>query len=283
MDSKKPKIERHEFASLSDLLKDNERWESKHPGGEASRQPKQHDFNDTNTYEETLELTQKGWKYGADRVNALRTTLDTAVQTLVAAKAATVMYDVDGDWVDIGRLVTGEPECCGSWDTQGDDAKNKVVRIVANVSVSWMVKQETIFARGAACLAAVDILESLGKRVELWVSVGLNDYRHGRVDTHLIAKPAGQPVDTDRLAFVLCHADMFRRILFAHMEINDHDPSRCVPTPVFRDEDAIFLPELRTGKVPTHEENIQQVIKICEMAGIVFADEDIAGLVRRVI
>lgn len=276
-------VERHEFVALSDLLKDNERWSDCHPGGEASRQPKQKDFNDTNTYEETIALTKTGWKRGADRVNALRTELDNAVQTLVAAKAATVAYDVDGDWVDIGRLVTGEPECCGSWDSQGEDAKNKVVKIVANVSVSWMVKQETIFARGAACLAAVDILESLGRRVELWVSIGLNDYRNGLSETHVLAKPAGQPVDTDRLAFVLCHADMFRRILFTHMEINNHDPSRCVPTPVKSDGEAIILPELRTGKVPSHDENIRQVIRICELAGIVFTDEDIAGLVRRVI
>lgn len=279
----KTKIERHEFVALSDLLKDNERWSDCHPGGEASRQPKQRDFNDTNTYEETIALTKTGWKRGADRVNALRTELDTAVQTLVAAKSATVAYDVDGDWVDIGRLVAGEPECCGSWDAQGEDAKNKVVKVIANVSVSWMVKQETIFARGAACLAAVDILESLGRRVELWVSIGLNDYSNGLCETHVLAKPAGQPVDTDRLAFVLCHADMFRRILFAHMEINKHDPSRCVPTPVKSEDEAIILPELKTGRVPTHSENIQQVIKICEMAGIVFTDEDIAGLVRRVI
>lgn len=276
-------VERHEFVALSDLLKDNERWSDRHPGGDASRQPKQKDFNDTNTYEETIALTKTGWKRGADRVNALRTELDTAVQTLVAAKAATVAYDVDGDWVDIGRLVAGEPECCGSWDSQGEDAKNKVVKIVANVSVSWMVKQETIFARGAACLAAVDILESLGRRVELWVSVGLNDHRNGLSETHVLAKPAGQPVDTDRLAFVLCHADMFRRILFAHLEINNHNPSCCVPTPVKGDGEAIILPELRTGKVPSHDDNIRQVIRICELAGIVFTDEDIAGLVRRVI
>jgi hypothetical protein len=277
------KLERHEFISLSDLLKDNERWDDKHPGGTSSRCPREPDFNDTDTYEETIGLTRTGWKAGAERVSALRTQLDGAVQTLVAAKAAAISFAVEGDWVDTGRLLTGDPECCGTWEAQGDESSEKVIKIVANVSVSWKVRQETIFARGAACLAAVDILESLGKRVELWVSIGLSDYRNGRADTHVMAKPAGQPVDTDRLAFVLCHADMFRRILFAHMEINNHDPGSCTPCPVHCDDadKAIVLPELRTGSVPTNEDNIKQVIKICEMAGIVFSDEDVAGLVSK--
>lgn len=274
-------IKRHEFLSLSELLKDNERWDRQHPGGTASHDPKTHNFNDTDNYPETITLTDSGWRLGAERVHALRTELDGAVQSLVAAKSAGINYDVEGDWVDTGLLLTGDPECCGTWRVQGDDRSDKVIKIVANASVSWQVRQETIFARGAACLAAVDILESLGKRVELWLAVGIRDYRNGSSETHVLAKPASQPVDTDRLAFVLCHADMFRRILFAHMEINDHDPGRCIPSPVHSDDQAIILPELKTGKVPSKDDNIRQVIKICELAGIVFSDEDIASIVRK--
>lgn len=275
------KKERHEFLTLSELLKDNERWGDRHPGGYSSHDPRQPNFNDTDTYDETVGLTKSGWRRGAERVHALRTELDDAVQSLVAAKAAAISYGVEGDWVDVGRLLTGDPECCGTWEVQGDDRNDKVIKIIANVSVSWKVRQETIFARGAACLAAVDILECLGRRVELWVSIGIRDYRNGYSETHVLAKPASQPVDTDRLAFVLCHADMFRRILFAHMEINDHNPGCCVPTAVHSEDDAIILPELKTGSVPSKSDNVQQVIKICEMAGIVFSEEDIAGLVRK--
>lgn len=275
--------ERFEFDSLSELLKDNERWSDRHPGGTSSHDKKEKDFNYTDTYEETVGLTKSGWRHGAEKVNALRTELDGAVQSLVAAKAAAISYGVEGDWVDVGKLLTGDPECCGTWEVQGDDRNDKVVKIVANVSVSWKVKPETIFARGAACLAAVDILESLGRRVELWVALGIRDWRNGESESHIIVKPASQPVDTDRLAFVLCHADMFRRILFAHMEINDHNPSTSIPAPVVADGEAIVLPELCTGSVPTKCENIKQVIKICEMAGILFSDEDIAGLVGKVL
>ena len=277
--SDKVKIdERHEFESLAELIKDNLRWPHVSTDGSSSHERGAKSWNDhTESYDAAIKLAQTGWRDGAKRVDALRRDLDDAVQTLVASKAANMVYGVEGDWVDVGRLVTGDPECCGSWVVQGDERNEKVVKIVANVSVSCAVNAETIFARGAACLAAVDIIEALGKRVELWIGLGLRDCGK-RIETHVLVKPASQPLELDRLSFVLCHASMLRRILFAHMEINRHNPGRTYPGPVWSD-DAIILPELLTGRTPGREQNIQEVIKICELAGIVFNSEDLAGLV----
>jgi hypothetical protein len=275
-------MERHEFNSLAELLRDNLRWSDGKTDGSSSHETGATKFNGmTVSYESAVKMANEGWRDGAKRVDALRKELDDAVQSLVAAKAAAMVYGVDGDWVDIGRIVTGDPECCGSWVVQGDERNEKVVKIVANVSVSCAVEAETIFARGAACLAAVDILESLGKRVELWVGLGLND-QGKRIETHVLVKPSSQPAELDRLAFVLCHASMLRRILFAHMEMNQHNPCRTYPGPVEAD-DAIVLPELKTGRPPNREGNIREVIKICELAGIVFGDEDIRSLVSSVL
>lgn len=272
--------ERHEFDSLAELIKDNLRWESSKRDGDSSHEQSATNWNGyTKDYDHAVRLTREGWSDGARRVDALRRELDDAVQSLVAAKAAAMVYGVEGDWVDTGRLVTGEPECCGSWVIQGDERSDKVVKIVANVSVSAAVRPETIFARGAACLAAVDIIESLGRRVELWIGLGLSDMGK-RIETHVLVKPSSQPVELDRLAYVLCHASMLRRVLFAHMELNQHNPCRTYPGPVAAD-DAIVLPELKTGSPPGRSENVREVLKICEMAGIVFNDEDVAGLVSK--
>jgi hypothetical protein len=66
------------------------------------------------------------------------------------------------------------------------------------------------------------------------------------------------------------------------MEMNQHNPCRTYPGPVEAD-DAIVLPELKTGRPPNREGNIREVIKICELAGIVFGDEDIRSLVSSVL
>jgi hypothetical protein len=274
--------ERHQFDSLSELIRDNLRWKDVKTDGESSHELCSTEFNGrTASYEAAVTLINEGWRDGAKRVDALRKELDDAVQSLVASKAAAMQYGVEGDWVDTGRIVTGDPECCGSWFVQGDDRNEKVVKIVANISVSCAVGAETIFARGAACLAAVDILESLGKRVELWVGLGLSDCGR-RIETHVLVKPSSQPPELDRLAYVMCHASMLRRIMFAHMEMNRHNPSRTYPGPVSGD-DAIVLPELKTGRPPSREGNIREVVKICELAGIVFGEEDISSLVSKVL
>lgn len=271
--------ERHEFESLAELIKDNLRWKPGTNGGSASHFDSDKEWNGTASYEDAVALTQKGWTEGAKRVDTLRRELDSAVQALVAAKAADMTYDVQGDWVDLGRLVTGEPECCGTWEVQGDDRSEKVIKIVANICVSAAVNADTIFARGAACLAAVDIVESLGRRVELWIGLGVS-HAGRRIETHVMVKAASQPAELDRLAYVLCHASMLRRISFAHMEINNHNPSHSYPGPVWSD-DAIVLPELKTGSPPNREGNIKQVLEICSLAGICFNDEDIASLVGK--
>lgn len=281
--SNAPKVnERHEFESLAELIKDNLRWKSDSADGGSSHDSGGTKWNGfTRDYDHAVQLTKEGWHEGAKRVDALRRELDGAVQSLVAAKAATLTYEYEGDDCDIGRLVTGDPECCMAWQEQGDDRSQKVIKIVANVSVSCAVEAETIFARGAACLAAVDIIESLGRRVELWIGLGLNDLGK-RIETHVMAKPASQPAELDRLAFVLCHASMLRRVLFAHMELNKHNPCRTYPGPVWSD-DAIILPELKTGRPPNRDQNIREVVRICELAGIIFSEEDVASIVSSVI
>lgn len=281
--SNAPKIhERHEFESLAELIKDNLRWDITKADGASSHESGGTKWNGfTRDYDHAVRLTKEGWHEGAKRVDALRRELDGAVQSLVASKAAMLAYEYEGEETDIGRLVTGDPECCMTWQEQGDDRSEKVIKIVANVSVSCAVEAETIFARGAACLAAVDIIESLGRRVELWIGLGLNDSGK-RIETHVMAKPASQPAELDRLAFVLCHASMLRRVLFAHMELNQHNPCRTYPGPVWSD-DAIILPELKTGRPPNRDQNIREVVRICELAGIVFSEEDVASLVSSVI
>lgn len=270
--------ERYEFESLASLLRDNEvQWAIGHDG-ESSHKDARSEFTGRVSYEGALALTAKGWRDGARRVEALRAELNGAVQAIVAAKSADMVYAVEGDWVDTGRVVTGEPECCGSWVVQGDDRNDKIIKIIANISVSAAVNSETIFARGAACLAAVDILETLGRRVELWIGLGIND--RGKIaETHVLVKPASQPVEIDRLAYVLCHPAMLRRIMFAHMESRKHNPNRTYPAPV-TDPNAIVLSELKTGRRASREENVREVVSVCEKAGIVFDDSDIQEIIK---
>ena len=266
------------FQSLAELISHNESNRSKWADS-SQRTEKTKGFDQgTATYGEAVAVAGTGWKQGANRVEKIRASLDAVVQRMAVANCSQMIYGVEGEWVDIGRIATGEPECCGSWHDQGEGASQKIVKIVANVAVSCGVSAETIFARGAATLAAVDLLESLGFRCELWASKGCSGNKNS--EFHTLVKEASQPVELDRLAFCLCHPAMLRRLYFATMETFGIYPSSCSPRPVTDESDAtIMLPELCTSERVTNKGMIEQILFICKAAGVSFDESEIESII----
>lgn len=233
--------------------------------------PKDEFYN--GTYKSAMKLLATGWETGAKRVAELRASLEESVQKIVSEKAAEISYDVEGEWFDAGRIASGDPDCCGSFDVQGDMAGQKIIRIVANISVSAAVSHETMFARGAACIAAVDILESLGHRVELVAGeAGRCGKKNRKIFNYVTIKRADQPVDLDRLAFILCNPVWFRRVCFRWQETLGSDACSTYPAEFPADDSSIILPGLKTGRTPSHEDTVKEVIKICRLCGIDLGD-----------
>lgn len=272
------KINEIRFDSIEALVRDNERWGKDATDGNSSRQTGVDAWAGSKTYEEAVGYMQRGWPEGAAKVSKVRGSLNRAVETLIAAKTQDCMYGVEGDWFDVGRMAEGDPECCGYWDDDGESEKTKIIRIVANICVSAAVSTQAMYARGAACIAAVDLLESLGYRVELWAGIGC-DRGGERLDSQVLIKASGQPVDTDRLAYVLCHPSFFRRVYFAHMELHRMDPCRCIPCGVSA-KGAIVLPEACRGSDFSTREVIAQVTKICDLAGVTFDPKEVMAAVN---
>lgn len=227
------------------------------------------------TYKQAEELHGSGWSEGACRVAKVRAELNDAVDQIIAENSSMIAFDVEGSWVDAGRIAVGDPECCGFIENTGSA---KVVKIIANICVSSAVNHATMFARGAACCAAVDILESLGHRVELVVAIGMKTFSGDtKKDVQAVIKTSDQPVDSDRIAYTLCHPAFFRRLMFKVMESVEMDPCSTLPYPVTADEDgAVVLPELKTGTTPSTADTVKEVIAICKLCGIDLSTEELS-------
>lgn len=229
-------------------------------------------FFGTRTFEEALNVARTGWAAGAARVAELRASIDEFVATAKRAYVQQFQWDVTGDFVDVGRVLSGEPEAFGTYVDSLDgraDTRDRVVRLYANLGVSCGVTGEAIFARGAAILAAVDILESAGIRVELWT--GIASKGAGKKKTYqleVLVKSASQPVDVDRLAFVLCHQATLRRLGFSHKEQHGYWPKKCYPEPLTVEEGCIKTPEARRGGAHSREELAAEVANICRECGV---------------
>ena len=158
-----------------------------------------------------MALVQNGWPEGRDRMQGFASKLDVTGQI---AKPD-ITFDVTGTGgIDMGRFVTGEPECMIEWvetDIPVDSVQGgKIVHIVYNCAVSGGIDADIIMRRGAATMALIDALEMAGKRVDLTVTLTAHQYH-----IEIPVKSALFQPQTDQIAFTLVHPAMLRRFMFS--------------------------------------------------------------------
>ena len=164
------------------------------------------------SFEGALALAEGGWIDGVQKMQAIAQRLYDTI-----APRATVYQNTEhalvGAMLDIGAYVMGEPECM--LDFVASEAKApRHVDIMVNISAASLISTDTIINRGAAILACIEVLEHSGCTVAVSVASCSRD-RHRTIDIRACVKSPGVPMDTDRLAFVLAHPAMLRRIILA--------------------------------------------------------------------
>jgi hypothetical protein len=125
------------------------------------------DFFGAPSYEKAVNLFEHGWLDGSSRVMQMRASLDSVVQSAQAKKASAMGWSTGGEWLHIGRAISGRPDCFARTMSTGFDVCDRVVTVAMNASCSGSVSSKEVFMRGAVTLCLVDVLETLGHRVEL--------------------------------------------------------------------------------------------------------------------
>lgn len=193
--------------------------EKPHPdfGSDSSRSCDDNDWAGA-SWNEALRLAREGWSEG--RANLTRE-LDAANILNLSATIRVETLDVAGSYPLVPAAVAGDPL---NMFTHGLElAKSRpIFRFILNIATSGIVPMSTVVNRGAAVLSWVDKLESDGARCEIVVvRSSYNGARHGAPQHCLLwvpVKRADEPLDVDRMAFVLTHPAMLRRLAFAAME-----------------------------------------------------------------
>lgn len=237
-------------------------------------------WHGTNTFEQAVEIARRGWPEGAAKALELRAAVESAVRDLINARSTTYTFDVAGEYVDVGRFLSGEPECFGTESTDFGSNSRPVVKIVANLAASGAVSPESLFVRGAAIVAAIDVLEALGRRVEVWIAKGSGVQRTGgRVhETHVLVKRADQPLDIDRLGFAVAHPACLRRLCFSIMEQHGHLPNDTYPREVTVEGEAIVTRHSLRGTDFSKRELLSLVAELCGQAGVEIPESEIESL-----
>lgn len=128
------------------------------------------------------------------------------------------VFDVAGSEVDMGRYMSGIPECMAESVPMKVMRTGRVIQVAIPVCYSSDIHAETIKQRGAAVMALVDAFAMMQHPVEIYAV----DARHGhtrksanRFSYTIKVQGADEPLNMGRIMYALAHPSMLRKMGFA--------------------------------------------------------------------
>ena len=195
------------------------------------------------SWEGHKKLSLEGWAEGAARIEKLRVGVDRIIDK-IRERSEALVYDVSGQWLDVGRFLDGEPECFGGY-IQADfgGSSSKVIRVDVNIAASAGINEREFFERGAAAAAFCDAIEASGRRCEIYAVSGGYSKAYGlAMQVRVKIKSANEPLDLGRLAVAVADSGSYRRAVFSLRQDYGMDPDFSSPRD-YRHE--LLPPELR--------------------------------------
>jgi hypothetical protein len=206
-------VHRRNWESFADFVDDMRKPGDR--GNESSSVQNDEEWTGTKSYQHCLELADNGWPEGLKRMKKLMGDLRN-IDTHDAERFLPRFVEA-GDEVDVGRYLSGEPENMMEYNIVHVPASGRVVKLLVNVAASCGISAEAMFLRGAAAVMLSDLLEQSGLRAEIVVaSAGRNG--DAGVCYTVTVKRAEQPIELDRLAFMVACPSVFRRLMFRAYE-----------------------------------------------------------------
>lgn len=135
------------------------------------------------------------------------------------------VFDVTGNWLDIDRFLSGEPECFCS---EQENPSKENLTIGVSISASWNVRQEDLENRAIWIAQTTDFLSQYyNVSVKLYCYLSdLPHYFEERVHNSILTEipVSAIPLDT-RTIVKACSASFLRRLIFGELEIIANEKS----------------------------------------------------------
>lgn len=176
---------------------------------------------------EACNLASNGWSEIRPEVDAILVQLEDRLAEKFSTMYVTE-YATSGAGVDMGRFVTGEPECMVEFMPQSQASMGRVVKIIVAGTASSGIDAEDIKRRGIAVLALVDTIHKMGVGIELWWESSIKGYKKGSHSTVVKLHDSNEPLDIDSVMFSLAHPSMLRRLTFSVQELSQESDDQGV-------------------------------------------------------
>lgn len=171
------------------------------------------DWYGTQTYQEAYDLAINGWKEGISKIK-LDYKNNFLLEKIKTDNIYKPTYEVSGNYVDIGRYISGLPD---NMVYIKNKPSNKRVKIICKAGFNSGADKESYFKYGLRILSIIDYCEKQNIRVELLCRF-CTEYGNCKSIIEVILKKYGDFVDINKLAFSLCNPAFQRRIEFSFCE-----------------------------------------------------------------
>lgn len=187
------------------------------PHSKPSSETTQVGWTGTRNYAEAIKMLEIGWAEGVVEMKEIVEDVERVLLDQIPHPV--IKRGLSGSDVDMGAYLSGEPENMLEWEAA--PISEQGIKIIVNGSASASVSPRTIKARGAVIVATIHALQMLEIPVELW-GVWTGRRYAGRktyqAETRVRISRPGYELDIERVAFVLAHPSMLRRIVFSVWE-----------------------------------------------------------------
>lgn len=168
------------------------------------------------TFAETVQAASEGWPDGTREIDIAVDMIGTRISD---ADAYHINHDVSGEYIDMGRFVTGEPECFGHMTLE--PLPTETISIDVNISAHCGINDQTIINRGAALSAMLDRL-TRNYFVKLRFYWGVERITGGHNFVVFFNVDTRNSFSRDLLSFCCAHPGLMRRIMFGVAERLTH-------------------------------------------------------------
>lgn len=135
------------------------------------------------------------------------------VSSMLHTDMPSLTHDVQGEMIDVGAYLSGEPEC---FIRKLPRPAPKCIPITVDMSFVWRTNAKIIENRAAAIVALVDEMQRSGMAVDFVVRK-LTEGCDGKTDLVIDVDIPCRPVDINTVSFV-CSTAFQRRFSFAVLE-----------------------------------------------------------------
>ena len=208
------RVMQYDFDSITEFLDyiDNAPLSRSFRGSELSSETGNYSFTQTRSLDEAKELCKFGYHEDFEKLVELKCSLEKYIK-MSRSKAKQYNYYV-GYAPDVKAYLEGNPLSLFNKEYP----KRKHIDIYYNSAILGHVSTQEIFNRGAITLCLVEILESMGFRVDL--NVFTMSGEDGQIHyAKFNLKKNNERLNIQKLYFPLCHPSFLRRLVFKLREV----------------------------------------------------------------